>query len=78
MSRLTPDAEAYFAAPRSDFQQRVERVAKALFPEEFSDGTDCHDDNRRPGEPCEMCAANWAGWQERLTQVSNAIKGVFP
>lgn len=52
---------------------KAERVALALFPDDFHDGSDCRAEIGREGQPCRACAEKTERWQERIRSVSAAL-----
>lgn len=58
-------------------QRRAIAVAKALFPDEAANGTDCRAEIGREGEPCRACADANAQWVERVRQVRQAMIDAF-
>jgi len=52
---------------------KAERIALALFPDDYHDGTDCRAEVDRIGEPCRVCADNLARWQGRIREVVTAL-----
>lgn len=58
-------------------QQRAIVVAMALFPDEVADGSDCHNQYGREGEPCEICASRNASWTNRVAEVRRAMIKAF-
>lgn len=57
--------------------QRAERVARALFPGDWSDGSDCLNEQGREGMPCRICGHRNRHWQDRVTEVRAAIMEAF-
>lgn len=51
----------------------AERIARILFPEDVSDGSDCHNMVGRKGEPCPICADNNETWQAKIKLVCDAV-----
>jgi hypothetical protein len=58
-------------------QERAAHVAAALFPECKSEGTDCHNERGREGEPCRLCAERNEGWSKRVRCVRRAMLDAF-
>ncbi|MCO5072091.1 MAG: hypothetical protein M9944_12875 [Rhizobiaceae bacterium] len=54
----------------------VEKVARALFPDDIADGSDCHDEWGREGQPCSVCAGKNEWWQSRLKTVREALESI--
>lgn len=52
---------------------KAERIALALFPDDFHDGTDCRAEIDRVGEPCRICADKLKLWQSRIREVTAAL-----
>lgn len=55
-------------------EQRAETVARALFPDDYHDGTDCRAEIGREGQPCSICAMQREAWLERVAKVREAVK----
>lgn len=58
-------------------QDRAIRVARALYPDEVADGSDCRAEIGREGEPCRACAARNAEWVARVREVRKAMMEAF-
>ena len=58
-------------------QGRAIAVARALFADEITDGSDCRAEIGREGEPCRACAARNEAWAERVAQVRRAMIASF-
>lgn len=52
---------------------KAERVALALFPDDYHDGHDCRSEIDRVGESCRVCADNFATWRNRVESVRLAL-----
>lgn len=58
-------------------QDRAIITARALFPDEVADGSDCRAEVGREGEPCRSCAARNTAWIERVREVRAAMFCAF-
>lgn len=58
-------------------QRRAIMVARALFPDEIADGSDCRAEHGREGEPCRVCAENNQRWKDRVREVRAAMMEAF-
>lgn len=72
---VTPTVQS--AVERMVTVGRAERVARALFPGDYSDGGDCRTEHGREGQPCRICADRNAQWQARISEVRMAMIGAF-
>ena len=57
--------------------QRAETVARALFPDEYADGSYCKKEHGRIGRPCTVCAFNNERWQAHIQKVRAAMIRAF-
>lgn len=59
---------------------KAERVTRALFPDNYHDGTDCRAEHDRVGDPCRVCASNLERWHDRIREVTAALtaEGLLP
>lgn len=70
------------AERRADLERMVTEgravtVARKLFPEEYSDGSDCRNEFGRIGESCRICIAKNAAWDKRVAEVRAAMIEAF-
>ena len=57
---------------------RAETIARALFPDDYHDGTDCRAEIGREGQPCNACASRRDAWASRVASVHAAITKADP
>lgn len=53
---------------------KIESIARALFPDDYHDGTDCRAEVGREGEPCRHCAYQREEWLKRVASVKAAME----
>lgn len=58
-------------------QGRAARVARSLFPDEFSDGSNCMAEEGRKGERCRICDERFATWMHRVREVRAVMIEAF-
>ena len=56
--------------------EQVEHVARALFPEDYHDGSDCRGEIGKEGEPCGVCAGQIKAWRHRKAEVKLALESM--
>lgn len=55
---------------------KFETIARALFPDDYHDGTDCRAEVGNEGAPCRHCAYRREEWLKRVASVKAAIEAV--
>lgn len=58
-------------------QGRAISVARALFPDEETNGSDCKGEIAREGLPCNVCASRNQQWFNRVAEVRRAMIKAF-